>query len=191
MSADDPRTRGVAKNLANNLRALRETHGWTQARLAREADIPRPTLTHLESGSSNPTLHVLLRLCTALQVQLDELLGPPRDTGRHHPAKSLIRRTRTGVTVTELLPDVLPGLTVERLAFPVGKHMRGAPHTHGTREYLFCEQGSLVLEASANRWSLDTGDVVVFRGDQKHHYRNEGDEPAVGISVVLLPPPGS
>jgi hypothetical protein len=33
------------------------------------------------------------------------------------------------------------------------------------------------------------GDVVVFRGDQKHSYENPGDRTAVGYSVVLLAPP--
>jgi hypothetical protein len=29
---------------------------------------------------------------------------------------------------------------------------------------------------------------VVFRGDQRHSYRNPGARPAVGYSVVLLAP---
>ena len=34
------------------------------------------------------------------------------------------------------------------------------------------------------------GDVVVFRGDQRHSYRNEGREPAIAYSVVALAPAG-
>jgi hypothetical protein len=30
------------------------------------------------------------------------------------------------------------------------------------------------------------GDVLVFRGDQRHSYRNAGKDQAVGYSVVLL-----
>jgi hypothetical protein len=36
--------------------------------------------------------------------------------------------------------------------------------------------------------SLGAGDVVVFRGDQRHSYRNPGARTAVGYSVVLLAP---
>ena len=39
--------------------------------------------------------------------------------------------------------------------------------------------------------AIDAGDVVVFRGDQRHSYHNLGDEEAVAFSVVLLPPVGS
>jgi hypothetical protein len=30
------------------------------------------------------------------------------------------------------------------------------------------------------------GDVVVFRGDQRHSYANPDDRPAVGYSAVVL-----
>ncbi|HSB60948.1 MAG TPA: DNA-binding protein, partial [Vicinamibacteria bacterium] len=33
---------------------------------------------------------------------------------------------------------------------------------------------------------LGPGDVLVFRGDQRHSYTNPGARPAVGYSVVLL-----
>jgi quercetin dioxygenase-like cupin family protein len=35
-------------------------------------------------------------------------------------------------------------------------------------------------------WVLKPGDVVVFRGDQKHGYSNAGSKTAIGYSVVLL-----
>lgn len=181
----------VARHLAHNLRSLRETRGWTQQRLAKQSGVPRPTLATLESGSANPTLAVLVRVAQALGVSIEELIGPPRDIGRFYAAADLPRRSRSGVAIGKVLPDALPGLDIERLSLPPGGGMQGAPHTPGTREYLFCERGSLTLEASGSRWTLEAGDVVVFRGDQRHAYRCAGDEEAVGFSVVLLPPPGA
>ena len=58
----------------------------------------------------------------------------------------------------------------------------------GTREYLACEAGTIVLAAAGERWTLRAGDVVVFRGDQRHSYANPGAAIAVGYSVVLLVP---
>jgi quercetin dioxygenase-like cupin family protein len=62
------------------------------------------------------------------------------------------------------------------------------PHTAGTREYLTCEVGVIELVASGETFRVDPGDVVVFRGDQRHSYANPGREPAVGYSVVMLEP---
>ncbi len=67
--------------------------------------------------------------------------------------------------------------------------MRGVPHTPGTREYLACEQGSIQLSESGEVWRLEAGDVVVFRGDQNHGYRNPGKSVAVAYSVIALAPP--
>ena len=66
--------------------------------------------------------------------------------------------------------------------------MTGVPHTPGTREYLTCERGAIRLSASGQRWELAAGDVVVFRGDQRHAYSNPGAVTAVGYSVVVLAP---
>jgi len=64
--------------------------------------------------------------------------------------------------------------------------MNGIPHTPGTTEYLTCESGRIVLVASGAEYELAVGDVVVFRGDQRHSYANPGEKAAVGYSVVVL-----
>jgi len=77
-------------------------------------------------------------------------------------------------------------MEIDRIELPPRGRMPGAPHTAGTREYLTCERGKLALVVSGQRWELSSGDVVVFRGDQKHSYANAGDGVAVGYSVVTL-----
>ena len=72
------------------------------------------------------------------------------------------------------------------MELPPQRAMAGVPHTDGTREYLTCESGELVLTVAGEKWTLRRGDVVVFRGDQKHGYANAGPKTAVGYSVVLL-----
>jgi transcriptional regulator with XRE-family HTH domain len=179
----------VPGRLAANLRQLREARGLSQQQAAGLAGIPRPTWATLESGSANPTLAVLLGVAAALQVSVEELIGPPRATGRLHRAASLRTRRRGAVTVRDLLPEKLPAMEIERLELPRGAVLHGIPHTPGTREYLACERGALELATEGEVFALATGDVVVFRGDQRHSYRNAGPEPAVGFSVVVLAPP--
>ena len=64
--------------LALNIRRLRSARQLSQQKLATLAGIPRPTLAHLESGSANPTLSVLMRLASALQVMIEELIIPQK-----------------------------------------------------------------------------------------------------------------
>lgn len=180
----------LAGRLARNIKSLRETRGATQAQLAKLAGIPRATWTHLESGASNPTLAVLHRVASALQVSLEELVAKPRASARLYRREALPVRMRGAGLLRKLLPDPLPGMEFDRMELPPKVRITGVPHTPGTREYLTCESGELALVASGERFLLQPGDVVVFRGDQKHSYENPGMKTAVGYSVVLLTPPG-
>ncbi len=176
----------IPARLGDNIRGLRESRGLTQDQMARLADLPRSTWASLESGAGNPTLSVLSRVAHALQVSLEELISSPRAEAAHYPSGALPRQVRTGVEVRKLLPDPIPGMELDRLALPPGSHMTGIPHTPGTREYLACEEGEIVLAVAGERFTLRPGDVVAFRGDQRHSYHNLGARPAVGYSVVVL-----
>jgi XRE family transcriptional regulator, regulator of sulfur utilization len=178
----------LAARLAHNVRELRQVRGFTQQQMAKLSGLPRATWSNLESGSGNPTLTVLHAVCTAFQVSLEEIVAEPRASAQLYPKGSLPQRIRGAVTVSSLLPDKIPGMQIERLELPIGSRMIGVPHTPGTREYLTCESGTIELVASGESFSMSEGDVVVFRGDQRHSYVNTGRKLAVGYSVVMLKP---
>ena len=75
---------------------------------------------------------------------------------------------------------------VERMHLPARARMTGVPHTPGTREYLTCERGRMELTVAGTTFTLGEGDVVVFRGDQRHAYHNPGPGPAVAYSVIAF-----
>jgi len=178
----------AAANLGRNIQQLREARGLSQQQIATLAGIPRATWANLESGAANPTLAVLVRVAQALQVRVEELIEPPRRAGRLYKSSALPARKRGAVTVRKLLPETIAGLEIERMELPPGASMAGIPHTPGTREYLTCERGQIELSTGGSSWTLTPGDVVVFRGDQKHGYRNPGASATVAYSVVAFAP---
>ncbi|MCU0667904.1 MAG: helix-turn-helix domain-containing protein, partial [Myxococcota bacterium] len=129
-------TATTATNLGANVRRLREARGLSQQQMAKLADLPRPTWASLESGSANPTLVVLLRVAGALQVSIEELIGPPRTAARLYAASEVRVKKRQGAQLRPLLPESLPGLDLSRMELAPGGTMVGIPHTAGTREYL-------------------------------------------------------
>jgi transcriptional regulator with XRE-family HTH domain len=169
----------LADRLAKNVRQLRQARGFTQQRIAKLSELPRATWANIESGTANPTLTVLYRVARALQVPLEELIATPRADGKVYRAGSLPTRVRGKVTVSSLLPDNIPGTTIERIELPVGTRLIGVPHTPGTREYLRCETGELELVAACETYRHEPGDVVDFRGDQNNSYTNHGKSVAV------------
>jgi len=176
-------------NLAENVRRLRETRGLSQQRMAEVSGIPRPTWASLESGAANPTLAVLSRAASALQVSIEELIAAPRTAVRLFPAAAIQQRKRRGGAVRPLLPEPIPGLDISRMELTPAGQLTGVPHTPGTREYLTCERGRVELIAAGERWELGPGDSLVFRGDQRHAYRNlDARRSAVAIAVVCFAP---
>lgn len=175
-----------ARPLAENVKSLREARGFTQAQLAQRAGVPRATLSLLESGVANPTLSVVLRVCQALEVRLEEVLESRAPSTQVFRKGELAERVRRGVTVRKLLPEHVEGLEIEQLHIPAGASMSGVPHAMGTREYLSVDTGVIELQVAGVPHELRAGDVAVFLGNQKHSYRNPGRSAARGYSVIAL-----
>ena len=178
----------VAAHIANNLRALREARNLTQQQLSKLSGVPRPTWANLESGSGNPTVSVLIKVAAALQVSIEELISPPRALCQLYKAAEISSKKRGNVLIRKLLPESIKSMELDRMELPAGARMGGIPHRAGTREYLTCETGEIELSVSGEHWRLTPGDVIVFRGDQKHSYSNPGSRTAVAYSVVMLAP---
>lgn len=183
----------IAKNLAQNIEALRKKNSLTQASLAKRAGLPRSTVTYLESGEGNPSLQNLIKISSALQISIEELLASPR--GRYKLLKSAeiapSKRGQGSVAVFGLLPDNIPGMHIDRMEFEPGSRMAGVPHLNGAKEYMTCLQGEVTVRVAGGTFIVAKGDVFAFPGDQPHSYQNSGTGRAVCISVVVIAPPGA
>jgi transcriptional regulator with XRE-family HTH domain len=182
--------KAIAGYIAQNVKELRQSRNLTQEQLSRISGVPRPTWSNLESGAANPTVAVLAKVAAALQVPVEELISPPKAVAKFYSADSIPRQRRGRIVIRKLLPDQLQGLQLDRMELPPGSHMVGVPHRMGTREYLACESGKVELAVSGETYELSPGDVIVFRGDQKHSYANRGAKEAVAYSAVVLGPGG-
>ena len=95
--------------------------------LSRLAEVPRSTVTHIESGSGNPSLQNLVKLSMALQVGIEELLSRPRNECelRELDQIPVIKRSQGRVKVYKLLLDKVKGLDVDRMEMEAGALMGG------------------------------------------------------------------
>ena len=69
----------VSDYLSRNMLNLRQARKLSQAELSSLSGLPRSTVTHIESGSGNPSLRNLVKLANALGVSIEELLARPRN----------------------------------------------------------------------------------------------------------------
>ena len=60
----------------NQLRALRETHGWSQAELAERLEVSRQTVNALETGKYDPSLPLAFRIARLFALRLEDVFTP-------------------------------------------------------------------------------------------------------------------
>lgn len=74
LTADDKKIIDLEKkyyHLVVSLRKMRESLGLTQEQLAGKSNIPRTTISKVESGSRNVTIDVLMTLAKAMDKNLE------------------------------------------------------------------------------------------------------------------------
>ncbi len=185
--AESSRDDQLGQHLGTNLLSTRRQRKLSQSRLAELAQVPRSTISNMESGQGNPALQTLASVARALNVGIDELLSPPRATVQlvRHSELPVVQRSAGQVSITKLLPDRIRGLELDRIQIEPQSTMRGQPHVPGTKEYLHVLEGQLQVLLAGEFYSVDAGDVLAFAGDQHHSYRNAQSTRATAVSFVV------
>ena len=100
----------IANRLADHVKQLRLEAGLTQAELAARAGVTVETVARLErvlrgrsSANSNPSLETLVRLASALGVEVAELLSEPSRPRPKDDRISMILRTANPATRRRVL----------------------------------------------------------------------------------------
>ena len=180
----------ASRYLAINLLGLRRKRGLSQNQLSERADIPRSTITHMESGDGNPSLTNLCKLAAALNISIEELLSRPRNECTLLKAAKVpvLNRSSGKVRVHKLMPDTVRGIEIDKVEIQPNSSMGGKPHLLGSKEYLMTLAGEVIVSVDGDDYAVTAGDVLAFPGDQRHAYRNRKSKPSVALSVVLPMP---
>lgn len=175
-------------NLAKNLCFFRHRRGARQELIAKHTGIPRSTIAQLETGNGNPTLAHLLKLSTALDVTIEELISTPRVDTLHLKANEIpfTERAKGEARLSKLLPDPIQGLEIDRLELRPKARLSGSVHNAGTREYFTVTKGAIEVATFGEKAIVEEGDVFAFPGEFPHSYRNLMDHPSTGISIIVF-----
>ncbi|WP_231559216.1 helix-turn-helix domain-containing protein [Bacillus sp. MSP13] len=69
-------------NNINTLRKKRNEKGWSQYRLAEESGVSQATISAIENGNRQHSLHKnIMRIAVALGIKVEELTDPLKDGG--------------------------------------------------------------------------------------------------------------
>ena len=184
MSTDVDR---FVRNVAANVKRLRQEAELTLAELALAAGLGKSTLAQLESGKGNPSVETLWAIAAALRVPFGRLVEDDR------PAVTVIRASeQPAVTSSEtgqvgrLLAAAPRRGTFELYAIDIDGPARHAdPHHAGVVEYLLVVAGAVRAGPESAPVELRTGDLITFPGDVPHVY--EGQPEAHYVLLMSYP----
>lgn len=190
---DMPRDADASADLpaivGRNLRRLRTKRGHSLERLAKLSGVSRAMLGQIETGKSIPTISLLWKVATALDVPFANLL-----VAQAAPGTAVLRRDEAK------LLSASDGRFTSRALFPFDHarrvefyELRLAPlhretadaHAPGTRENLVVVRGTVEIVVGRDRpITLGEGDAILFEADVPHRYRNLGSAEAVLYLVM-------
>lgn len=192
------------------IRLARLERGLGLRALAREVGVSASLVSQIETGKSQPSVRTLYAITTALGISVESLFEGRQTTAAVRTGTVLHALAafaadpgrRIGPLVTAGEREVLEldsGVVWERLGHVPGTDVdfllvtyrpggsssgSGGLMRHAGTEYGYLTSGELVLTLGFEEQVLRPGDAVCFESTTPHRYRNDGDEPAVGVWFV-------
>ncbi|MFF3764089.1 helix-turn-helix domain-containing protein [Streptomyces sp. NPDC001922] len=172
--------------IAAAIRRERGRTGLSLSELAKRAGIAKSTLSHLESGTGNPSVETLWALSVTLDVPFSRLVDPPR------PRVTVLRRGE-GVAVPSEQSDYVATLlsscppNARRDLYLVhvepGVPRSSDPHMPGTMEHAVVCSGRALIGPDDDPVELGPGDYMAYPGDVPHLCR--ALEPGTSLLLAM------
>ncbi|MDH6515108.1 transcriptional regulator with XRE-family HTH domain [Streptomyces sp. SAI-208] len=201
---------GPVPSVGARIRLARLERGLGLRALAREVGVSASLVSQIETGKSQPSVSTLYAITTALGISVESLFEGRETAAAVHTGPVLHALAafaadparRMGPLVTPGEREVLEldsGVVWERLGHVPGTDVdfllvtyrpggassgSGALMRHAGTEYGYLTSGELVLTLGFEERVLRPGDAVCFESATPHRYRNDGEEPAVGVWFV-------
>jgi len=174
--------------VGGNLRRLRVRRTLSLEKLSRLSGVSRAMLGQIELGQSTPTVNVLWKISTALEVPFSALITDKPSTSFHVLRADQAKRLTSSdgsFTSRALFPfDEPRRVEFYELRLAAGGVERADAHPVGTVENLVVSRGSVEIEVGGATHGLAAGDAIVFEADVAHVYRNPAEEEAVMYLVM-------
>lgn len=176
----------LQKNVAKNIKSIRERKKITLDAAAKLTGVSRSMLAQIEKGEVNPTISILWKIATgyktsftsllssddpSLLIKADEVVPLIEDEGRYinHPAFPFQEDKQ---------------FETYRIEIKENGYLQAQPHLDGAEEYITVFFGKVEIVADNAVFELNAGDSIRFKADVEHSYRNLGTETAY-LSMII------
>jgi quercetin dioxygenase-like cupin family protein/DNA-binding Xre family transcriptional regulator len=188
--------------IGSRIRQLRRGRRWTLKKLSEASQIPLSTLSKVETGAISLNIEKLLKVCSALEVDVMQLVAPadgpaanllpsvaPVVTGRRSVTrKGQARRVETDKTVyehhaTDFLNRKLMPAVLEVKAGHTPELVR-----HQGEEFIYVLEGTIeFLSEFYEPTVLKAGESIYIDSSMAHNVRALGNKPARVLNIMTSP----
>jgi transcriptional regulator with XRE-family HTH domain len=166
----------TGKQLATRISSERKRRSWSLADLAARSGVSKAMLSKIERREVSPTASVLLRIATAFEVTLAELLTDAPEEARYRraadqpvwkdPATDYLRRQ---IYLAARLP-----LELVEVVLPAGADVSIPASSYAfIRQVVWVIEGSLTIVEGDSETKLGPGDRLEFGPPSDCAFRNE------------------
>lgn len=179
----------LTRRLADNIRTLRKSRGYSLDDMARRSGVSRASLSQVETAKTNPTIAILWKIAAGLEVPFSALLGADkteRVSVLRRPDQRVLRSSDGQLESRPLTPaGTLGGVEVYELRFAPRAVHSSEPHAPGTGESITVLVGQLRLRVGEEVHDLAAGDTASFAADVAHSYENPGRTHTLVHNVIV------
>jgi transcriptional regulator with XRE-family HTH domain len=189
-SSDEAADAGQAiDRFGGRLRAQRTARNLTIAQVAEAAGLTKGFVSRLERDQSSVSIAALLRICDVLHTPIGSLFESP-SSALVRASEAPIVEFNKGQRRLLYTPADFQDLQVVRIQLDPGVSAgREEWALHGGTEFIQVLTGGLEFWLEAEKYLLDAGDSLTFRGNVPHTYRNSSRQTPCEALIVIAPAP--
>ncbi|MDX1739376.1 MAG: XRE family transcriptional regulator [Alphaproteobacteria bacterium] len=170
---------------------LRQAYKMSLDDLAARSGVSKSVLSQIERDQNNPTLSTIFRICTALNVTVEEILkreSSPRifDVVAENATPTI--QSEDGKCALRILGPIntVNWLQWYHLTVEPGGRLVSDAHDLGTLENVSVLEGCVKIITGEDEHLAYAGETIRYPADKTHIVVNESDVVAKALMVVVL-----
>ncbi len=175
--------------VSRRLRAFRKKEGYTLRALSERSGVSVNTISLIERGKTSPTIATLHKLATALQVNLTDFCSESSNKRVIFTKRDQWQQERYGSVFMANVGAALANQTMSPvlITFEPQADSGPEPMMHAGHELAFCLDGRIQYEINGERYTLESGDILLFEAQLPHRWQNVNGASSQALMIVQSP----
>jgi Predicted transcriptional regulators len=173
--------------IGRNLYDIRRKKNLSLDKVAELTGVSKPMLGQIERGISNPSVAVLWKIASGLNVSFTYFIEEKKDDTRYIRIKDIqpLYECQHKMAAYPLFPyDANRKFEIFTIYLQPGCNHVSNPHNDGVEEYIIVTEGTMELVIAEAVYQLAQGDALAFSANKGHSYCNPSAKQACFTNII-------